>query len=226
MTKRLALLLFGFILTAACSAQGTDGTPPFTNGVEYATIPHPERLSSSGKIEVVEVFSYGCPHCAHFAPYAEELRQSLPKDVQFKLLPASFSPAWEPYARAYFAAQELGVLKRTHLALFKQKFEDRYPMNTLDELGDFYQREGVDKKAFMAAANSPRTDQEMRRAYALMTDWGIDATPTIVVDGKYRSKFRSEMNPGGIKNYKQLLQVAHYMIKLAERDHARAAAGK
>jgi protein dithiol oxidoreductase (disulfide-forming) len=214
------------VLATSCMAHGTDSKPRFTEGVQYVTIKHPERLSSSGKIEVVEVFSYGCPHCAHFAPYAEELRASLPKDAQFKLLPASFSPAWEPYARAYYAAQELGVLKRTHLALFKQKFEEGYPMNTLDELGDFYAREGVNKADFMAAANSARTDQAMRQAYALMTDWGIDATPTIVVDGKYRSQFRSDMNPGGIKNYKQLLQVARYMIKLAERDHAGAAGGK
>jgi thiol:disulfide interchange protein DsbA len=218
MIKRLTLLLCGFVLTAACSAQGTDAKPPFTNGVEYVTIPHPERLSPSGKIEVVEVFSYGCIHCAHFAPYAEKLRKSLPKGVQFKLLPASFSPAWEPFARAYYAAQELGVLKRTHLELFKQKFDEHYPMNSLDELGDFYAREGVDKAAFMRAALSTRTDLAMKRGYTLMTDWGIDATPTIVVDGKYRSdKF---------KTYPQLVKLARYMIKLAERDRARAAAAK
>ncbi len=218
MIKRLALLLFGFVLASACSAQGTDAKAPFTEGVQYVKIAHPERLSPSGRIEVVEVFSYGCIHCAHFAPYAEKLRKSLPKGVQFKLLPASFSPAWEPFARAYYAAQELGVLKRTHLDLFKQKFDQHYPMNSLDELGDFYAREGVDKAAFMRAATSAQTDQALKRGYALESDWGIDQTPTIVVDGTYRSN--------NFKTYPQLVRLAHYMIKLAEHDHARAAAGK
>ncbi len=218
MIKRIALLLLGLALASGCMAQGADGKPPFTEGVEYVTLPHPQRLSPSGTIEVVEVFSYGCPHCAHFAPYAEELRSSLPKDAQFKLVPALFTPAWEPYARAYYAAQQLGVLKKTHLALFRQKFELGYPMNTLDELGDFFAREGVSKTAFMKAANSQSTDQAMLRDYNLLTHWGIDMTPTIVVDGKYRSnKFKS---------YQQLLDIAHYLVKRAERDHARAAAGK
>ncbi|GAB3029095.1 MULTISPECIES: thiol:disulfide interchange protein DsbA/DsbL [Oleiagrimonas] len=207
MIKRIALLVLGITLASACSAKddGSVQAASFTNGNEYVTIQQPKRLSSSGKVEVVEVFSYGCVHCAHFAPDAEKLRKSLPKGVQFKLLPASFSPAWEPYARAYYAAKQLGVLKQTHLELFKEKFEERYPINTLDELADFYARQGVDKAKFLQAANSKQTDMAIARGNALIRDWGVDGTPTIVVDGKYRSNH--------IKSYDQLLKLTHWLVQ-------------
>jgi len=209
MIKRVALLflLAGTVLATACSARddASAKAPPFTEGQEYVTIAHPQRLSPSGKVEVVEVFSYGCPHCAHFAPYAEKLRKSLPKGVQFKLLPADFSPAWEPYARAYYAAQELGVVKRTHQKLFQEKFDQHFPINTLDELGDFYAREGVDKRTFMRDATSHATDLAMARGNQLINDWGVDGTPTIVVDGKYRSN--------KIKSYDQLLALTHWLVQ-------------
>ncbi|KGI78787.1 thiol:disulfide interchange protein DsbA/DsbL [Oleiagrimonas soli] len=207
MIKRIALLVFGIALASACSAQdnGANKAASFTDGNEYVTIPKPQRLSDSGKVEVVEVFSYGCVHCAHFAPDAEKLRKSLPKGVQFKLLPASFSPAWEPYARAYYAAQKLGVLKQTHLELFREKFEERYPINTLDELADFYARQGVDKAKFLQIANSKETDQAIARGNALIADWGVDGTPTIVVDGTYRSNH--------IKSYDQLLDLTHWLVQ-------------
>lgn len=218
MIKRTALLflLAGIALATACSAQeDAGGKAPYTEGQEYVTIAHPERVSASGKVEVVEVFSYGCPHCAHFAPYAEKLRKSLPKGVQFKLLPADFSPAWEPFARAYYAAQELGVLKRTHLKLFEEKFDQHYPINTLDELADFYAREGVDRQAFLRAANSHQTDLALARGNRLVNDWGVDGTPTIVVDGKYRSN--------RIKSYDELLKLTHWLVQ--RELHARSAGG-
>jgi thiol:disulfide interchange protein DsbA len=88
---RVVALLGGLLLTSACTAQS--GTPPpYTEGSEYVTLPGPhQRYSSEGKVEVVEVFSYDCIHCAHFAPMAEKLRKELPPGVVFKLVPAAFN---------------------------------------------------------------------------------------------------------------------------------------
>ena len=153
---RLFALVGGLVLATACSAgSGKDPAAPYTDGIEYATIPGPaQRYSPEGKVEVVEVFSYGCIHCDHFAPYAEKLRKSLPKGVVFKLVPAPFNAEWLPFARAYYAAKKLGVVDRTHLELFREKFDQHYPMNTLDELADFYAREGVNRDEFLRIATS------------------------------------------------------------------------
>lgn len=184
---RLLLLLAGLSLAAACTAQSA-APAPYTDGNEYVTLPAPhERLSPEGKVEVVEVFSYGCIHCAHFAPIAEQLRKQLPPGVVFKLMPAAFNDEWLPFARAYYAAQKLGVVEQTHLALFKAKFEDHYPINSLDELADFYSHYGVDKAKFLKIASSDEVTEEIRRANALIQKWQVDGTPTIVVDGTYRS---------------------------------------
>lgn len=184
---RLLALVGGLLLASACSAS-QQSPAPYTEGEQFVTLPAPHaRLSPEGKVEVVEVFSYGCIHCAHFAPTAEQLRKSLPKGVVFKLLPAPFNDQWMPFARAYYAADKLGVVERTHLALFKAKFEDQYPINTLDELADFYASHGVNRAEFLRIANSDAATAQMKKDLALIQQWQVDGTPTIVVDGKYRS---------------------------------------
>jgi protein dithiol oxidoreductase (disulfide-forming) len=182
----LFTLLGGLLLTTACTAQS--GAPaPYTEGNEYVTLPGPhQRYSSDGKVEVVEVFSYGCIHCAHFAPIAEKLRKELPPGVVFKLMPAPFSAEWLPFARAYYAAKQLGVVDRTHLQLFVAKFAQNYPINSMDELADFYAREGVNREQFMRIATSDETTAKMKSDLALIQKWGVDGTPSLVVNGKYR----------------------------------------
>ncbi|MEI7035482.1 thiol:disulfide interchange protein DsbA/DsbL [Fulvimonas yonginensis] len=201
---RLLALLGGLLLATACTAA--NAPTPFTEGQEYVALPAPhQRLSPAGKVEVVEVFSYGCIHCAHFAPVAEQLRKSLPAGVVFKLLPAPFNEDWMPFARAYYAADKLGVVERTHLALFKAKFEDHYPINTLDELADFYASHGVNREQFMRIANSPEATAQMKKDLALIQQWQVDGTPTIVVDGKYRS--------AQVKTLDQLADLTRWLVQ-------------
>lgn len=185
---RALALIGGLALATACTASNSSTPAPYTDGQEYVTLPAPhQRYSAEGRVEVVEVFSYGCIHCAHFAPTAEKLRKSLPPGVVFKLVPAPFNADWLPYARAFYAARKLGVAERTHLKLFEEKFGQNYPINSLDELADFYAREGVNRAEFMRIATSPETTAQMKSDLALIQQWQVDGTPTIVVDGKYRS---------------------------------------
>ncbi|GAA0681752.1 thiol:disulfide interchange protein DsbA [Dyella sp. SG562] len=205
---RVAALLAGLVLTSACTASNSNAAAPYTEGKEYVALAAPaQRYSADGKVEVVEVFSYGCVHCAHFAPKAEELRKQLPPGVKFKLLPAAFSDAWLPYARAYYAAEKLGVADKTHLDLFAKKFDQHYPISTLDELADYYATQGVDRAKFLAIATSPEVTQQIKKDLELIQKWGVDGTPTIVVDGKYRSN--------EVKTLDQLSALAQW---LAQRE--------
>lgn len=202
---RLLSVLGGLLLASACTAA-PEAPAQFTEGDQYVTLPAPhERYSSEGKVEVVEVFSYGCIHCAHFAPLAEQLRKSLPKGVVFKLMPAPFSEEWLPYARAYYAADKLGVVERTHLALFQAKFDQHYPINTLDELADFYASHGVDRAQFMRIATSPEATEQLKKDFALLQKWKIDGTPTLVVDGKYRTAH--------VKSLQELADLTQWLAK-------------
>jgi thiol:disulfide interchange protein DsbA len=203
---RVVALLAGLALTSACTASNSNAAAPYTDGKEYVTLPAPaQRFSQDGKVEVVEVFSYGCIHCAHFAPKAEELRKQLPPGVTFKLLPAAFSDAWLPYARAYYAAEKLGVVEKTHLDLFDKKFNQHYPISTLDELADYYATQGVDRAKFLAIATSPEVTAQIKKDLELVQKWGVDGTPTIVVDGKYRSS--------DVKTLDQLSALTQWLVQ-------------
>lgn len=203
---RVAALLGGLLLASACTASNSAAPAPYTEGTEYVTLPAPaQRYSSDGKVEVVEIFSYGCIHCAHFAPIAEQMRKQLPAGVVFKLLPAAFNDQWVPFARAFYAAQKLGVLNQTHLALFQAKFGDHYPISSLDELADFYQRNGVDRAKFLSIASSDEVTAQIKRDMAFVQKWQIDGTPTIVVDGKYRSNT--------VKTLDQLAALTQWLAK-------------
>jgi len=204
---RLATLLCGLLLTTACSAATPDtAAVPFTDGNQYVTLQAPyQRDSNSGKVEVVEVFSYACIHCAEFSTYADELRKSLPKGVEFKLVPAPFNDSWVPFARAYYAAKKLGVLDRTHDLLFEKKFKEQYPINTMTEIADFYASQGVNRDEFLKVANSPEVDAQIKKDLALIQAWGVDGTPTIVVDGKYRS--------ANIKSFSELVDLTKWLVQ-------------
>jgi thiol:disulfide interchange protein DsbA len=209
MFKRLSLLVVGLAMATACSANGADPAaavaPAFTDGQEYVATTTPARLDpKNGKVEVVEVFSYACIHCAHYEAKVEELQKQLPKGVVFHAVPAAFNDAWLPYAQAYYAAKKLGALPATHAALFKAIHEDHYPLRTIEELADWYAQHGVDKAKFMAAVNSTETRDQILADTKLLQGWGIDGTPTIVVDGKYRS--------AQIKDFDQLNALTKFLV--------------
>jgi thiol:disulfide interchange protein DsbA len=223
---RAFVLLGALVLTAACSAANSpasSGAPasnaatagvaaPYTEGNQYVALPVPnQRLSRDGKVEVVEVFSYGCIHCAEFSITADQLRKSLPQGVVFKLIPAAFNDQWIPFARAYYAAKKLGLVDKTHIALFKAKFVDHYPIGSMDELADFYAQHGADRAEFLRIANSAEVTAQMASDAALIQKWGVDGTPTIVVDGKYRS--------ANITSFDELAAMAQW---LAQRELSEA----
>ncbi|RDS79418.1 thiol:disulfide interchange protein DsbA/DsbL [Dyella monticola] len=205
-TTRIHLIaaLCGLLLTTACSAASPNA--PYTEGNQYITLPAPyHRVSPSGKVEVVEVFSYACIHCAEFAPYADELRKSLPPGVEFKLVPAPFNDAWVPFARAYYAAKKMGVLEQTHDVLFEAKFKDQFPINSNDEIADFYAQHGANRAEFIKIAQSPEVSAHIKNDLALLQDWGVDGTPTIVVDGKYRT--------ANVRTFTQLVALTKWLVQ-------------
>src|SRR4249919_1852862 len=151
----LLILLSGLFAASACSADGGASTAAktWTAGTDYALIEPAQPTSTGDRIEVVEVFSYACPHCAHFQPYVDELKSKLPANAQFVLVPAVFNAAWEPFARAFYTAQALGLVDKTHQALFDALHRDHLPMTSIDALAKFYAGYGADSATFLSTAS-------------------------------------------------------------------------
>lgn len=147
----------------------------------------------AARIEVAEVFAYWCPHCAHFEPVLERWAKTLPKDVRLVRIAAAFQPT-DQYARAFFAAESMKVLPRTHQATFDAIHRDgALPARgaSADEITTFYASRGVDAKKFAAAIASPAVDARLTAARDFAVHSGVEGTPTVIVDGVYRVQART-----------------------------------
>lgn len=188
-----AVLLLTALLPLATWAAGPKAAPKGPTpvaGVDYVIIDGGQPYAAAkGKIEVVEAFGYGCPHCAAFEPLVAKWKARLPADVTFTPLAAPLGELWIPYARAFFAARSLGLLGKTHEAMFRAlHVEGSLPISrpTPEEIAGFYARHGANAARFIATMASPATEAELGRARDFMLRSGVEGTPTIIVNGRYR----------------------------------------
>ena len=135
------------------------------------------------------MFGYTCPHCAQFEPELQAWKKRQAADVALVQVPAAFGGYWNPYARAFYAAEALGVLEQSHEAMFNALHLQRsLPVNanlTAADIAPFYAQYGVDAKRFADAYNSFGVDAKINRARQFATRTRIEGTPSVVVNGKY-----------------------------------------
>lgn len=174
----MVAMMLGIGLLAAAPVRGEDG---------YVTLAAPQPTSDPQKIEVVELFSYACPHCFHFEPMLNKWSAAQQKDVVFVRIPAVFRPSWDPLARAYYAAEMLGVLDRTHEALFKAIHEQKQSFDNEDALAKFFVAQGVDEKQFRDAYKSFSVAAKLNRGKQMLQRYAITGVPTLIINGKYRT---------------------------------------
>jgi thiol:disulfide interchange protein DsbA len=187
---RSTLLALSFLVSSVASAQMQPGVP--VAGKDYIVLSAPQPTWGTGGIEVAEVFSYSCIHCAQFQPLVNTWKKKLPADVKFVYVPAVFGGIWDNTARAYFAAEALGVLPRTHDAIFKAFFIDKsVKRGTVEELADIYAKLGVDRKKMLDTMNGFTVTSKLNRAKQFTQRTGVNATPTLIVNGKYRVTAKS-----------------------------------
>ncbi|HEV8693559.1 MAG TPA: thiol:disulfide interchange protein DsbA/DsbL [Lysobacter sp.] len=204
----LGLLLGLLLVPSAAFAAKPAPAPALVAGTDYETIENGAPFEPvAGKIEVVEVFGYTCPHCAHFEPALEAWKAKLPADVKFTPVAAPFGSYWTPYAKAYFAAKTLGIADRSHEAVFHALHEEgSLPRNpTDDEIANFYAQYGVQPAHFLATFNGAAVEALMQRADAFVRSSGVEGTPTMIVAGKYRV-----MTAG--RTYEDILRIIDQLV--------------
>lgn len=169
-------------------------------GRDYEEIPGGQPFEPlNGKIEVVEVFNYVCPACAAFQPLVNGWKSRLGPDVRFTYVPAAFGPRWDPYVRAYYAAESMGIADRTHDAMFnalhiERSLKGERGEDSAAEIAAFYGRHGVDPKQFASTMASFAVDSKFNRAKQFIVRSQANSTPTMIVNGKYRIKGSSFEN--------------------------------
>lgn len=177
--RSLPTLLLGGLLSLQAWA--------LDEGIDYTVLSTPQPTETGDKIEVLEVFMYSCPHCFHLEPTLDKWQETKPANVEFRRMPAVFGPRPDLQARAFYAAELLGVEDKFTLAMFdtlhvkKQKVTDENAVVAVAEGA------GIDGAEFRKALDSFFVNMKVNRARDATKNYGIDGVPAVVVNGKYRT---------------------------------------
>jgi len=175
---RIGILIICFVSSVVLAESVSPG---------FARIVPPQPTQETDKIEVIEFFWYGCPHCYSFEPHLSEWLKTVPDNVQFIRQPAIFSSKWAPGARAYFVADALGITDKVHSDLFNAIQVQHRSLDTEAQMADFFVEHGVEKNAFHGAYNSFIVATRMRQAENMPMRYGVTGVPAIIINGKYRT---------------------------------------
>ena len=186
------------------TAQAAD--VPLEAGKTYYELSNPVSVAVPGKIEVVELFWYGCPHCYAFEPVVNPWAEKLPSDVNFVRLPAMFGGPWDAHGQMFLTLEAMGVEHKVHAAVFNAIQKEGKRLTDKDEMADFLATQGVDKEKFLQTFDSFAIKGKIAKAKDLAKKYEISGVPTMIVDGKYRFDLGTAGGP------EQALNVADQLI--------------
>jgi thiol:disulfide interchange protein DsbA len=190
-------------------------------GVAYRELPTAQATDAADKVEVIEFFSYLCPHCYTFEPVLEPWLKKLPKDVQFRRVPALFSDEYARGARAFYALEAIGEEQRLHKAVFDAVHAGSR-LRVADEaaITEWLGKQGVDTKKFAAAYRSFSVESKLKRAAQLTQAYKIEGVPSMAVNGKY------VVITDNIKSFDEMVAVADYLLEQSRKKGGGAAKKK
>ena len=186
------------------TAQAAD--VPLEAGKTYIELSNAVPVAVPGKIEVVELFWYGCPHCYAFEPVVNPWAEKLPSDVNFVRLPAMFGGPWDAHGQMFLTLEAMGVEHKVHAAVFNAIQKEGKRLTDKAEMADFLATQGVDKEKFLQTFDSFAIKGQIAKAKDLAKKYEISGVPTMVVDGKYRFDLGTAGGP------EQALNVADQLI--------------
>lgn len=202
----IALIALGFVGTASAQ-MATPAPTEWKEGTHYFVIDPPQPTTTGDKVEVTEVFSYGCPACNAAVPFIDKLKKDLPPNAAMNFVPAAFNIAedWPVFQRGYLTAKALNIADQSHDAMFDAVWKNnelsiydngrpKQTLPTIEDLAKFYAKYGVKAEDFVATANSFTINTRVKQADAYIKSTGIEQTPTLIVAGKYRFTVSSAGN--------------------------------
>ena len=200
------------LVFSAASLAFSAGAVAQSVGKDYTLIEPAQPTDTPAKIEVLEFFSYGCPHCNEFSGLVSAWAAKLPGDVVFKKVPVSFKrPAWANVGRLYYALEVTGDVNRLDAEVFKAIHNDRVSLFDERTMKEWVAKKGVDPKKFDDAFASFGVMSKMKRAEAMTDAYKIQGVPAITIDGKYLV---------GGKDFNDTLAIADKLIAKARAEKA------
>ena len=179
---RKAIAALCLLLACAGSALAAD----LVAGKDYELV-NPPQPTEKAKVEVIEFFSYMCPHCDHIDPFVAKWTKTLAKDVVFTRIPVIFRPQWEAPAKLFYTLEALGETDKLHTAVFAAIHRENADLSTEAAVGNWVVKKGVDRQKFADAYKSFTVQTGAQRSKQRQGAYGIQGVPSFVVAGKYRT---------------------------------------
>lgn len=180
--------------------------PAYVEGVHYIVLDEPVATRDNNKIEVVEMFSYGCPHCYEFEPLVKNWSKQQSSDIDFWSFPAVWNEPMKLFAQAFYAADELNITDKIHFPLFTAVVIEQQSIRNETDMINFFAKQGVDEAAFTEAFNSMAVESQVKQAETRVREYKPAGAPEIVVNGKYRV---DRMRAGG---QEEMLAVVDFLV--------------
>ena len=181
LSKRIFTVLTLLSLSGLASAQGQK----IEEGFDYRILPIAQPSEAKGKVEVIEFFWYGCPHCYDFEPELSSWVKRQPKDVVFRRVPVAFRDDFMPHSQLFYALEAMGKGDALNEKVMYAMHKENKRLLTENEIADWVASQGIDRNTFLATYRSFAVVSKARAAKQLTESYRIDGVPTIVMQGKY-----------------------------------------
>ncbi len=186
----------------------------YDEGIEYELLNTVQPAPTDGKIEVIEFFSYACPHCYRFEPHVEAWKKHKADNIEFIQVPAIFNKNWEALATLYYAAEVLGVQEKMHPIIFEAMHGKGKKIHSLADLNALFEKNGVTADELNKAMGSFTVAAKTRRAKNMTKAYGITSVPNVVVQGKYRT------NGTLAKSHANVFKVVDFLAEKIDKEQA------
>lgn len=194
------LILGAALVAASLFGMTAQAAEPIEAGKQYVELSSAVPVAVPGKIEVVELFWYGCPHCYAFEPTINPWAEKLPADVNFVRIPAMFGGPWDAHGQMFLTLEAMGVEGKVHAAVFNAIQKEHKKLTDKNEMAEFLATQGVDKDKFLATFDSFAIKGKITKARELAKQYQISGVPSMVVNGKYRFDLGTAGGPEGVLN--------------------------
>lgn len=198
--NKISLLL---LLSFSLSLQAAS----FSEGKHFSKIASPIATQTGDKVEILEFFWYGCPHCFSFEPTLQKWKKSLPSNVTFIRMPSPLNPRWMVHTKAFYTLQSMGEGENHHQAIFSAMHVKKQKLFSKSAIADFLEQRGVNKQQFLSTFDSFAVEMRARQALQLGQQYQLSGVPMLTINGKYT------ISAEQAGSYQGMVNVANYLIK-------------
>ncbi|HEX6007161.1 MAG TPA: thiol:disulfide interchange protein DsbA/DsbL [Burkholderiales bacterium] len=212
--RRAAQAALACLLLLQPAVRAADEAPRIRANVDYRLI-EPQPVTTGSRVEVIDFFWYGCPHCYTFQPALESWIRRMPADVALRRVPALLRDNWAPHARIYYTLEALGEVERLHQAVYHGYHVEELHMSKPDVMLQWAMRQGIDGRRWTEAYHSAKVTEKVERAKEMTNDYNVQGTPSLVVDGRYLT------SPAMARGEHRMIPILEELIALARAERSR-----